>query len=607
MAFGYSTDRYQFSDVSIQDFEASTFDYALAAGRKSNQLDPSTALTFDADIEAARTSPTLPDDTNDAMLQLWAPVQNEVPRPSEPTEQDIIRLQQQNEALKKPEISAEQINEDYKHLNFKAERPMTQDELDIRVERAEQNREYDRILTSSNVGFGKKAAGVASSFAYAASDPLNLAVGLIPIVGEARLAAIGARIGVTTARVTVGAAEAAIGTAALEPYLLSHAARHDIDYTLQDSLINVAFGSVLGGGFRYIGGKLSDRRAAKFNQPTINERLVDVDPTVRSNAMRTAIAQGDAGKLVDVEKILDLDPKYGARPNDTFLGSYRKTLEGTSALPGGDAGTRFIPERSGPNLYLGNDATPTGVSDLGIKVPVLGKKGQPLIFDNPDKAKKVIQNLIDNEGVVAEATRTGDGRFVVQKDGKSTLYRRADGSIKDFPSKRAANNFKKNNLDGDAAFKPFEYEKNGQKKYALINAADEAEYQSLKNNPQLFDFRDTPKSSGPTQDKVNAAVKSVVDHQRSVNSSRVASQEASQELDQIFKETRKTAEAPDSKQPALIDAEVQEERDFLLSRTDLTPGQQASLDAELKSIDADFEKDTAINRGIAAAVQCLLR
>ncbi len=107
-----------------------------------------------------------------------------------------------------------------------------------------------------------------AGFAASAVDPVNVAAAFVPIYGQARYAAMleaattrAARLGV---RARVGAVQGATGTAMVEPIVLSAARQEQADYGLTESLTNIAFGAILGGGLHAGGGAVMDWRASRL-------------------------------------------------------------------------------------------------------------------------------------------------------------------------------------------------------------------------------------------------------------------------------------------------------------------------------------------------------
>jgi hypothetical protein len=113
------------------------------------------------------------------------------------------------------------------------------------------------------VGAAKLAVGIGTSFL----DPINIGASFIPIYGQARFARkiLKAReMGVKSAkafrnrRLIRGAVEGAGGALLIEPLVYGVAQRIQADYDIYDSFLNVAFGTVIGGGLHVGAGKLKD-------------------------------------------------------------------------------------------------------------------------------------------------------------------------------------------------------------------------------------------------------------------------------------------------------------------------------------------------------------
>jgi hypothetical protein len=135
--------------------------------------------------------------------------------------------------------------------------------LDILIERKRE--EVKRKFILDNAPASTVPAQLLAGFAASALDPINIASAFIPVVGEARYASLLARAGTSVAgraavRAKVGAVEGAVGAALVEPLVLYASARDQADYDMTNSLLNVAFGSVLGGGLHSAGGLVGDLR-----------------------------------------------------------------------------------------------------------------------------------------------------------------------------------------------------------------------------------------------------------------------------------------------------------------------------------------------------------
>jgi len=149
----------------------------------------------------------------------------------------------------------------------------------------------DRARSSYSLGAAQLGVGLVGSML----DPLNVASAFVPVMSGARFASLAAKYGTTKARAIRGAAEGAVGAAILEPIVIGAATvEQDKDYTVMDSLLNITFGTALGGGLHAVGGKIADK-------------LSRTSPQTREVLTRTAVAQLAEDRNVDVEDIVRAD------------------------------------------------------------------------------------------------------------------------------------------------------------------------------------------------------------------------------------------------------------------------------------------------------------
>jgi hypothetical protein len=191
------------------------------------------------------------------------------------TFKDIQSARAESRTLEKIPRNKNELNEEYKDLGLYFERNEYQSVVDIMVARKKKERERQSIMQRGPagswnplsggfyVGAAKLAVGIGTSFL----DPINIGASFIPIYGQARFARSIAKakgMGEKSAkafrrtRLKRGAIEGAGGALLLEPLVYGAAQRIQADYDIYDSLLNVAFGSVLGGGLHVGAGKLRD-------------------------------------------------------------------------------------------------------------------------------------------------------------------------------------------------------------------------------------------------------------------------------------------------------------------------------------------------------------
>lgn len=190
-------------------------------------------------------------------------------------------------------LSPEDANREYGiagHLTFDAEVTET-DAAELRDLKRAELRRADTIRRARG-GVLEGAATVGLGFIGSALDPLNIASAFVPVVGPARYAgaleqaaSAGARAAV---RARVGALEGAVGAAMLEPIVYGVAREEQADYDAYDSLTNLAFGTILGGGLHVAGGAIGDW--ATGWKPPGQIAAEAAGPQGRDAAMRQSVA-----------------------------------------------------------------------------------------------------------------------------------------------------------------------------------------------------------------------------------------------------------------------------------------------------------------------------
>lgn len=252
------------------------------------------------------------------------------------------------------------------------EQGIRQGALDILVDRHREQAARQQVMARANGGsFGTQlAAGVAASLL----DPLNIASAFVPVVGEARYAAMLGRaaspLGRAGVRAGVGAVEGAVGAAIIEPLPLLAAGLDQTEYGLSDSLANIAMGGLLGGGLHSVGGAVSDalRRRIATETPTQVESVLNAPDRQAPQSLRAA----------DFDRMFDQDPETALR------GALARDLEADGATLFRNAQRQAIDEIR-PGLSgerVGN------VADLHVERLALTQRAMGLDATFKDLAKE---------------------------------------------------------------------------------------------------------------------------------------------------------------------------------------------------------------------------
>lgn len=213
------------------------------------------------------------------------------------------------EITRSPLLTADQANERYGiagQLSFSDDTPAAVAAELNGLKRDEIARQD--VFRRAQGGFFETAARLGVGLGVSMIDPLNIASAFIPVVGPARYALWLERAGSGLARAGVrtgvGAAEGAAGAALLEPIVAGVAHREQRDYTAMDSFLNVAFGTVLGGGLHAGGGAVADavsRLRANARERLARDAVAQLAETGRVARVDARIA----GEVEDLRRAYD--------------------------------------------------------------------------------------------------------------------------------------------------------------------------------------------------------------------------------------------------------------------------------------------------------------
>lgn len=186
------------------------------------------------------------------------------------------------------------------------EQGIRQGALDILIERHREQAARQQVMARANGGsFGTQ---LGASLAASLLDPLNIASAFVPVVGEARYAAMLGRaaspLGRAGVRAGVGGVEGAVGAAIIEPLPLLAASQDQTEYGLSDSLANIALGGILGGGLHTVGGAVSD---------ALRRRIASEPPAVETVLNAGERQAGQSLRAADFQKLFDQDPETALR------------------------------------------------------------------------------------------------------------------------------------------------------------------------------------------------------------------------------------------------------------------------------------------------------
>lgn len=203
---------------------------------------------------------------------------------------------------------------------FTFDREYNEPELRIMADRKRAELKRQSILARADQSKTAIAGRFGLTLATSFLDPLTVATAFVPVIGEAKYAQLlgkaGGAFGRAGVRATVGAAEGAVGAAITEPVIAGAKYQEQADYTLADSLLNIAVGTVLGGGLHTVGGLVKDALTPVSKVADIAKRIDETAPQIdpletqlfsQIDAARGELTAADAearrvaGELLDTE------------------------------------------------------------------------------------------------------------------------------------------------------------------------------------------------------------------------------------------------------------------------------------------------------------------
>jgi hypothetical protein len=144
--------------------------------------------------------------------------------------------------------------------------------LKMQIDEAHTRRDRQAAIERGPQGFFPDALGAITSIGVGMIDPVNAAAFSIPVIGEARMGKIIASAGDSilargAARFGEGAAQGAVGTAALQPADWWLHTRDGQDYTMAQAMESIVMGAGIGGAFHGAGSLFGDLRSRWRGEP----------------------------------------------------------------------------------------------------------------------------------------------------------------------------------------------------------------------------------------------------------------------------------------------------------------------------------------------------
>lgn len=348
-------------------------------------------------------------------------------------------------------LSREAIDSQVGDLPLEIPDDITQEHLDKLITSKNTEVRNQSILARAEqdilTGVGIFGAGLAASI----TDPLEVALSFIPVVGQTRKLKLLEEAGISalsraSARGKIGAIEGTVGASISEPFIYAGTQDRQADYTTYDSLTNIVFGGLLGGGLHIGAGGIKD----KFFRPSPAVRSIDnLSEETRATALSTAMKQAGEGLAVNVDAVLKSDPRY--------IYTTGKIVSGVPDNISVKKGTLDLTPNQLSNKVL-NDA----VDDV-----LLTKRNTS---SQPTLSKGEIKNIRNEvKNLKQDITKA---KVDVSKESNVSIVNKATKRLKELEDTLSLNN--KSIARND------------------ISKADVKKINEIKENPENFDVKDYP-------------------------------------------------------------------------------------------------------------------
>lgn len=343
-------------------------------------------------------------------------------------EPDIISTDRQDELIAEQKLEGK----------LTAVEGETEEGLALRVKWKKEELLRESILANSDGDVSTIFAQFGVGLFASLLDPLNVAVGFVPVMGVARYSQMLARqaswAGRLGVRARFGAAEGLVGTAMIEPLVLAATEATQYDYDLYDSFANLAFGTVLGGAMHGTIGAIGDRMGGITQDALAAQRIskaIDIiDEQSRRELIQVAVAQVMSGR----------------RPVglDTAL---RKSLEEGQGTVRGPREDRDI-IRDPAEVQFDNEPA---LGENRVRVTASDGDGVQMSFRNVADAEKKAQQL-EKEGLTATVRSLGEDDHRIDLSIQNNFARKPGGEYQIFRSKEEADSFVTRRNVGPDAF-----------------------------------------------------------------------------------------------------------------------------------------------------------
>jgi hypothetical protein len=201
-------------------------------------------------------------------------------------------------------LNRDELNKKYAGLGLNFTEDTREGVVDYIVERKNLENKRANILARGPSGKLAKSFFFLESLGTSFLDPINIGASFVPIVGQARFAAMVARSGKNIARMKKGFREGLVGNAMVEPIVYGVAKAEQADYGAYDAITNIALGGFIGSAAHVGFGRIGDFLAEKRGKPNIYQKLGAISPENQRQLLDYSVGRVLKGEDVNTGNLI---------------------------------------------------------------------------------------------------------------------------------------------------------------------------------------------------------------------------------------------------------------------------------------------------------------
>ena len=213
---------------------------------------------------------------------------------------DMIKAYQSSNTY----LNKDDLNKKYADLGLVFKEDTREGVVDYIVERKKIEHSRASILARGPQGRLAKGFFFLESLGTSFLDPINIGASFIPVVGQARFAAMVARSGKNIGRMKKGFREGLAGNAMVEPIVYSVAKSEQADYDAYDAFANIALGGFIGSAAHVGFGRIGDFLAQKRGKPNIYQKLAAISPENQRQLLDYSVGRVLKGEPVNTGNVI---------------------------------------------------------------------------------------------------------------------------------------------------------------------------------------------------------------------------------------------------------------------------------------------------------------